>query len=122
MLDKLLYGQIGGAYEGVPPAQDHKMTDTTLTPGDHESRQGGRRLAYDYQWRAFTSWCLERHGDVPLPVPASTVAEYLSYRAAAGARFSTLRVITAAIAHQHTGLELPNPSKDPIRRVSARRV
>ena len=42
------------------------------------------------------------------------MGEYLSYRAAAGARFSTLRVITAAIAHQHTGLELPNPCRDPI--------
>ena len=114
MLEKLLYGQIGGAYEGAPPAQDHKMTDIEITTGNREPTLRGRRLAYDYQWRAFTNWCLERHGDVPLPVPASTVAEYLSYRAAAGARFSTLRVITAAIAHQHTGLELPNPCKDPI--------
>ena len=114
VLEKLLYEQIGGAYEGAPPAQDHKMTDIEITTGNREPTLRGRRLAYDYQWRAFTDWCLERHGDVPLPVPASTVGEYLSYRAAAGARFSTLRVITAAIAHQHTGLELPNPCKDPI--------
>ena len=90
------------------------MTDTTLTPGDHESRQGGRRAAYDYQWRAFASWCLERDGEIPLPVPASTVAEYLTHRVEAGASHSTLRVIAAAIARQHADLQLANPCEDPI--------
>ena len=90
------------------------MTDTTLTPGDHESRQGGRRAPYDYQWRAFANWCLERDGDIPLPVPASTVAEYLTHRVEAGASHSTLRVIAAAIARQHADLELANPCEDPI--------
>ena len=90
------------------------MTDTTITPGDQEPTQGGRRAPYDYQWRAFASWCLERDGDIPLPVPASTVAEYLTHRVEAGASHSTLRVIAAAIARQHTDLELANPCEDPI--------
>ena len=115
VLDKLLYGRIGGAYESAPRRWIClTMTDTTLTPGDHESRQGGRRAAYDYQWRAFASWCIERDGDIPLPVPASTVAEYLSHRVAVGASHSTLRVIAAAIARQHADLELANPCEDPI--------
>ena len=89
------------------------MTDTQTTPEDHDTAQGGRLAPYEYQWRAFTSWCIERVSGVPIPVPAQVVAEYLSHRAAAGASHSTLRVITAAIAHQHTDSELPNPCEDP---------
>lgn len=90
------------------------MNDMTTAPGDSEPTQGGRRSPYEYQWRTFADWFGRMDGRVPMPVPPSLVARYLSDRAAAGARPSTLRVIAAAIARQHADLGLVNPCEDPV--------
>ena len=63
-----------------------------------------------------SAWCgyergRRRHaaGTCPASLP-----DYLSQTGlAAGVSHSTLRVIAAAIAHQHTDSELPNPCEDP---------
>ena len=114
VLDKLLYEQIRGAYEDLPPAHTVTMTDTQTTPEEHDTAQGGRLAPYEYQWRAFADWCGYEPGRLPMPVPPSLVARYLADRAAAGASHSTLRVIAAAIARRHTDAGQPNPCGGPV--------
>ena len=90
------------------------MSNMETTDESRGRETGGRLAPYDYQWRAFSRWCLEHHGGLPIPVPAEVVAEYLSYQAEGGARPSTLKVIAAAIVRQHTAMDLPNPCESAI--------
>ena len=85
------------------------MTDMKSTSGAQQPEQGGRRAPYDYQWRAFADWCSQEHGRHPMPAPPGLVARYLSERVAAGASYSTLRVMAAAIARRHIDNGLPSP-------------
>ena len=64
---------------------------------------------YDYQWSRFVRWCLVKERVFGPPASSQVVAEYLEEWAAADARPSTLRVVCAAIARQHTELGFPNP-------------
>lgn len=79
-----------------------------------DARSSGTLRAYRSQWAAFSSWC-EARGLAPLPGAPSTVALYLSDRAADGAKVSTLGQALAAIAEAHrvAGEAAPSPKSSP---------
>lgn len=64
------------------------------------SRAPATRRAYNSAWRAFATWC-EANGLASGPAAPGTVALYLTARAEAGARVSTLNKAMAAIAAMH---------------------
>ena len=73
----------------------------------------GMPRGYGYIWRNFVSWC-EGSGRVSLPADPGDVADFLQERAAAGARPSTIRVTSAAIARGHARSGLRNPCESPV--------
>ncbi len=79
-----------------------------------EARSAGTVRAYRGQWASFARWC-EARGLAALPASPSTVALYLSARAAEGARVSTLGQALAAIgeAHRVAGQPIPSPKSSP---------
>lgn len=74
-----------------------------------EARSAGTVRAYRGQWAAFVRWTEARTLEA-LPASPSTVALYLSDRAAEGARVSTLGQALAAIGEAHRVADLPIPS------------
>ena len=72
------------------------------------SRSPSTRTAYEQQWRGFVAWC-EEHGLPALPAPPWVVVLYLSARANAGRRRSTIQLGLTAIsqAHQLAGHDSP---------------
>ena len=86
------------------------MADSqSMTPESDDilarERAGG---TYSYQWRQFARWCEERVRQF-LPASTEDIADYLKARYAGGARPSTLRVITSAIARVHLDAGYENP-------------
>ena len=86
------------------------MADSqSMTPESDDilarERAGG---TYSYQWRQFARWCEERVRQF-LPASTEDIADYLKARYAGGARPSTLRVISAAIARVHLDAGYENP-------------
>ncbi|GGO85999.1 recombinase [Nocardioides phosphati] len=75
------------------------------------------RKVYNSVWHQWTRWCDQR-GIPALPASPESIAVYLTERAAAGARWGTLRLACSAIAYEHRCADLPNPMNDPtLRRI-----
>ena len=72
------------------------------------SRQTRAGDSYANQWNRFVAWS-KASGRGSLPASPQDVAAYLEDRSGTGARPSTLRVMAAAIAHNHrdAGLGVP---------------
>ena len=72
------------------------------------SRGTRTRDSYTNQWNRFVTWS-EASGRCSLPASPADVAAYLEDRSETGARPSTLRVSTAAIARNHkdAGFDVP---------------
>ena len=71
----------------------------------------GRRLtgaSYMHDWNRFVAWS-EAEGRRFLPATTDDVAAYLEDRAKSGAKASTIKVVSAAIAHNHkeAGFDVP---------------
>ena len=64
--------------------------------------------SYAHEWKRFVTWS-ESAGRCSLPATSEDVAAYLENRAEAGARASTIKVVAAAIAHNHkdAGFDVP---------------
>ena len=64
--------------------------------------------SYMHEWKRFVAWS-EAAGRCSLPAAPEDVASYLEKRAEAGARASTIKVVAAAIAHNHkdAGFDAP---------------
>ena len=77
---------------------------------DNQVPSGGRRKgeSYFHEWNRFVAWS-ESKGRPFLPATPEDVAAYLENRAEAGARASTIKVVAAAIAHNHkdAGFDVP---------------
>ena len=72
-----------------------------------------RTLAgYELQWSRFVEWS-EARGITPMPATSEMVESYIHDMSGWGARVSTVKVATAAIARRHVAEELPNPCADP---------
>ena len=69
--------------------------------------------SYVYQWRLFEEWCRES-GRQPFPAVPEDVSAYIDWRSSAGARPSTLRVITSAIARLHLDAGYSNPCEGEV--------
>ena len=63
---------------------------------------------YGSLWRGFVDWCQER-GYASLPAAPVAVAAHLAERAET-VKPATVRLVAAAIGHQHRQHNLPNPS------------
>ena len=76
--------------------------------GPATSRWARTGASYANQWNRFVAWS-QMSGRPSLPASPEDVAAYLEGRSAAGARPSTLRVVAAAIAHNHknAGFDVP---------------
>ena len=72
------------------------------------SQASATRRAYDTCWKAFSAWC-DTHQAVALPASPDVVALYLTERALAGARVSTMSKDLAAIGDRHHRADLPRP-------------
>ena len=80
------------------------MADT----GAARPREGWTGGSYASQWNRFVAWS-EAAGRSSLPATSEDVAAYLSDRLESGAKPSTLKVVTAAIAryHKEAGFDAP---------------
>ena len=76
--------------------------------GPRTSRRTRTGNSYVSQWNRFVTWS-EASGRLSLPASPEDVAAYLEDRSEMGARPSTLRVVTAAIARNHrdAGFDVP---------------
>ena len=76
--------------------------------GPATSRQTRACDSYANQWNRFVAWS-QASGRCSLPASPEDVAAYLEDRSETGARPSTLRVVAAAIARNHTdaGFDVP---------------
>lgn len=70
------------------------------------------RKAYADQWRWFSEWC-DDHDEQSLPVEPLVLGAYLTARAEAGWKPSTLSQGLAAICHEHTTNGHASPRRDP---------
>ena len=66
------------------------------------------RRAYQSDWRIFEAWCHD-HELEPMPAKPATVALYLSARAEAGVKVSTIERSLSAIAKAHKVANLDSP-------------
>lgn len=73
-----------------------------------DARSANTRRAYQSDWRSFDAWCLG-FGLEALPAAGETVALYLTARAEAGARVSTLERALAAVSQAHQAAGHPSP-------------
>ena len=75
------------------------------TSGFDRKRTGA---SYVHEWNRFVAWS-EAGGRRSLPAASEDVAAYLENRAEAGAKASTIKVVAAAIAHNHrdAGFDVP---------------
>ena len=69
---------------------------------DRPATSGRKRssASYVHEWNRFVAWS-EAAGRRSLPATPDDVAVYLESRAEVGARASTIKVVAAAIAHNH---------------------
>ena len=76
--------------------------------GPATSRWARTGDSYANQWNRFVAWS-QASGRRSLPASPEDVAAYLEDRSETGARPSTLRVVVAAIAHNHkdAGFDVP---------------
>ena len=72
------------------------------------SRRKSSGASYAHEWNRFVAWS-EAAGRRSLTATPDDVADYLESRAEAGARASTIKVVPAAIAHNHkdAGFDVP---------------
>ena len=84
----------------MPVAEDRQTTS-----GSDKKRRGA---SYVHEWNRFAAWA-ESAGRRSLPATPEDVAVYLQERSEAGARASTIRVVAAAITHNHrdAGFDVP---------------
>ncbi len=77
-------------------------------PAKTGPRSKRRGASYAHEWNRFVAWS-ETAGKRALPATSEDVAAYLENRAEAGARVSTIKVVAAAIAHNHkyAGFDVP---------------
>ncbi len=82
-----------------------KAQDGPATTGPGRKPSG---VSYIHEWNRFVAWS-EAAGKGSLPATPEEVAAYLENRAEAGARASTIKVVAAAIAHNHkdAGFDAP---------------
>ena len=77
---------------------------------DGSATSGRKRsgASYVHEWNRFVAWS-EASGRRSLPATPEDVAAYLENRAEAGAKASTIKVVAAAIAHNHrdAGFDVP---------------
>lgn len=64
------------------------------------ARSDNTRRAYDAQWKLFVAWCADRNF-TPMPATPQTIALYLTARADAGKKASTVEQSASAIAEAH---------------------
>ena len=115
-----------GSLTNPGPGPDTPPDHTPLVPlaaqAEQFSGQGladSTRLAYDINWRTFSTWCTE-HTVASLPASAETVACYMTDLAMRGRKFSTLTQHLAAISFEHQHAGLATPSRSPaVRHVMA---
>ena len=76
--------------------------------GPATSRRTRTGDSYANQWNLFVAWS-QASGRLSLPASPEDVSAYLEDRSETGARPSTLRVVAAAIAHNHknAGFDVP---------------
>ena len=69
-------------------------------------KRGG--ASYVHEWNRFVAWS-EAAGRRSLPAAPEDIVAYLKNRAEAGAKASTIKVVAAAIAHNHkdAGYDVP---------------
>src|SRR5579863_4747767 len=75
-------------------------------------------VAYDCDWKTFTSWC-ESVGRKPLPATPDTLALYVTARLRAGIKVSGAGRHVAAIAHRHRQENQPIPDRTEARLILA---
>ena len=82
----------------MPMAEDRPAT----------SGRGRSGASYVHEWNRFVAWS-EAAGKRSLPATPDDVATYLESGAEAGAKASTIKVVAAAIAHNHreAGFDVP---------------
>lgn len=98
-------------HSGLPAglnADDFERVQEAL----ESARAPATRRVYASQWRRFADWA-DRRDVQTLPASPSTVAAYLSGRAAAGSSIATLRLCRAAIAAAHADSNLEDPCSHP---------
>ena len=88
---------IAGLLESAEAYASHSKATSTLR-------------VYDSAWRAFAAWCT-RHGLVPLPAEAETVAAYAA-DAASRIRPSTITTHVVAISQAHALARFDDPTRD----------
>ena len=76
--------------------------------GPATSRRKRSGASYVHEWNRFVAWS-EAAGKRSLPAIPEEVVAYLEERSEAGARASTIKVVAAAIAHNHknAGFDVP---------------
>jgi site-specific recombinase XerD len=79
------------------------------------------RRAYRSAWGGFVRWC-SRHALDPLPASGAAVALFLTDRARAGRRVSSIQTAMAAIRQAHEMAKHANPCDSPEVRLVARGI
>lgn len=99
------------------PAERSALRASGLPPGVIATIQNARapstRDLYSLKWRAFESWCQDRHL-VPFQCSAVDILSFLQELLELGCSFSTIKVYLSAISACHVGFEGVTPGAHPL--------
>ena len=91
-------------------ARDLHLIDVDVLSFAKASKSENTLRAYRVALTAFSAWC-ESKSVSSIPASPAAVAAWLSDRAKAGAKASSLTVAAAAIRHAHRIADLPSPTE-----------
>jgi len=91
------------------------LADVADSAKAYAAKDRASRTTHEYGklWRGFTDWCAA-HALCPLPAAAPTLTMYITARADAGIKPSSLQVAISAIARHHKLAGVPSPHDHPV--------